>query len=382
MVAFNGVDMVHLARKNLLHDKLRFAITIAGVSFAVTLVLVQVGLFLGLLDNASITIDRLDADLWVTSHNTPNVDFAHTFPDTRVQRVRSVPGVEKADNLIIWFMQMSLPSGATEGTLVYAMENLDQWGLPWSHTGAPIRDLRRGKNMMLDDSALKRYGPFAVGDYRELLDHRLQIIGQTHGARSFTTTPVSFMEFGQAQSMDSQLDGETTYIVLRCTPGADVNAVARQIRKRLPYNDVYTREQWRNRSRDYWTVNTGIGLNAYLTVALGCVIGIVVVGQTLYTATMEHLKEFGTVKAIGGSNSDIYKILIEQALISAIIGFVLGVIPTFFIGPLVEMGDLKLIIPPVMFLYVFLGTVAMCLGASLISFRKVASIDPAMVFRT
>ena len=80
-------------RKSLLHDKLRFLITVSGVAFAVTLVFVQVGLFLGLLDNASVTIEHIDADLWVTSRNTPNVDFAHTFPETAVQRVRSVPGV-------------------------------------------------------------------------------------------------------------------------------------------------------------------------------------------------------------------------------------------------------------------------------------------------
>jgi putative ABC transport system permease protein len=374
--------MVDLARKNLLHDKLRFAITIAGVSFAVTLVLVQVGLFLGLLDNASITIDRIPADLWITSRNTPNVDFAHTFPDTRVQRVRSVPGVARADNLIIWFMQMSLPTGAREGTLVYAMEDLQAWGLPWEHTGASARDLRRGKNIMLDDSAQKRFGHFETGDYREVLDNRLQIIGQSHGARSFTTTPIAFMDIDRAQTMDGQLDGETTYVVVRCQGGADVDRVAAEIRRRLPYNDVYTRQQWADRSRQYWTANTGIGLNAYLTVALGCVIGVIVVGQTLYTATMEHLREFGTVKAIGGSNADIYKILIEQALISAVIGFVLGVFPAYAAAPLVAMGDLKLIIPAPMLLYVFIGTVVMCLGASLISFRKVASIDPAMVFRT
>src|SRR5215471_2256844 len=98
---------VDLARKNLLHDKLRFLITVSGVAFAVTLVFVQVGLFLGLLDNASVTIEHLDADLWVTSRNTPNVDFAHTFPESYLDRVRSVPGVAAADNLIVWFMTVA-----------------------------------------------------------------------------------------------------------------------------------------------------------------------------------------------------------------------------------------------------------------------------------
>ncbi len=89
------------------------SITVAGVAFAVTLVLVQVGLFLGLLDNATVTIEHIDADLWVTSRNTPNVDFAHAFPETRVQRVRSVPGVERADNLIVQFM--NIPADGRRG---------------------------------------------------------------------------------------------------------------------------------------------------------------------------------------------------------------------------------------------------------------------------
>src|SRR5512139_3343014 len=123
--------MVSLARRNMLHDRLRFVITVAGVAFAVTLVLVQVGLFMGLLGKATVTIDHASADLWVTSRNTPNVDFAHTFPETVVLRVRGVAGVERADNLIVNFMNIQLPNGATEGTLVYALEDFRAWNLPW-----------------------------------------------------------------------------------------------------------------------------------------------------------------------------------------------------------------------------------------------------------
>src|SRR5215813_11926506 len=124
--------MVDLAIKTLLHDKTRFLITVSGVAFAVALIMVQVGLFLGLLDNASITIDKMDAELWVTSRATPNVDFAHAFPESRVERVRSVPGVERADNLIVGFMQVQMPSGAEEGMLVYALDDFTKWGVPWN----------------------------------------------------------------------------------------------------------------------------------------------------------------------------------------------------------------------------------------------------------
>src|SRR6516225_7066403 len=102
--------MIDLAWKILLYDKVRFLITVSGVGFAVTLVFVQVGLFRGLLSNASVTIEHINADLWITAKNTPNVDFSNAFSETLVQRVRSVPGVQQADNLIVWFATVSLPS--------------------------------------------------------------------------------------------------------------------------------------------------------------------------------------------------------------------------------------------------------------------------------
>lgn len=374
---------VDLATKSLLHDKLRFFITVSGVAFAVTLVFVQVGLFMGLMSNASLTIDQIDADLWVTSHNTPNVDFAHTFPETYIKRVRSIDGVARADNLIVWFMNVNLPTGAVEGTEVYALENFERWNFPQNVVEGNLADLRRGPFMVLDDSAKKRWGSFAVNEYREVLGRRLKIIGRTVDAKSFTTTPLTFMDYRLAQSLNqSDLRGNTTYILVKLAPGASAEAVRAEIRKRLPYNDVFTRDEWATRSRDYWIDSTGLGLNMYITVFLGCLVGIVVVAQTLYTSTMEHIREFGTVKAIGGGNGEIYKILGKQATIAAIGGFALGALQAFALRPVMAKIDLKLIIPMELYAIVFAGAVALCLAAAMISFRKVASIDPALVFRT
>jgi len=378
--------MVDLARKNLLHDKLRFLITISGVAFAVTLVFVQVGLFMGLLDNASVTIEHLSADLWVTPRNTPNVDFAQTFSETAVQRVRSIPGVTRADNLIVWFMSMSLPTGAKEGILVYALEDFRRWNLPWNVVEGNLTDLRRGDYLFLDQSAQKRFGAFAPGDYREILGHRLKIIGSTKDALSFSTTPVAFMDVRTAQHLSpDELAGNTTYILVDLPDGAtaqEIAAVRAEIKKRLPFNDVYTRAEWAARSRNYWIESTGLGLNLIMTIFLGCLVGIVVVAQTLYTSTMEHLKEFGTVKAIGGSNLDIYKILGKQAVIAAFFGFLLGGAMAWALRPAMASIDLKLIIAPSLAVTVGVGTLLLCLAAAMISFRKVASIDPALVFRT
>jgi putative ABC transport system permease protein len=372
----------NLALKNLLHDKLRSVMTIAGVAFAVTLVFVQVGLFMGILDNASITIDHLQADLWVTSRNTPNVDFAHGFPETLVQRVRSAPGVERADNLLIQFLNLTLPSGAEEGMLVYGLEDFTRWGMPWKIDSGDLEDLRRGAYMFLDASAERRFGPFEVGDYREVMGRRVKIIGKSREALSFTTSPIAFLTYDLVQELaGARMDGRTTYILVRLAPGADATAVAAELRRRLPHNDVYTREAWAQRSRSYWVASTGIGLNMYLTVFLGCLVGVVVVTQTLYTSTMEHIKEFGTVKAIGGSNADIYRILGAQAVIAAVIGFLAGRLMAFALAPAMAKIRLKLIISNEFAAVVFVGTLVLCLVAALVSFRKVAKIDPALVFR-
>jgi putative ABC transport system permease protein len=374
--------MVDIASKILLHDKMRFAITVMGVAFAVTLVLVQVGLFIGILDNASITIEKLDADLWITSRNTPNVDFGQTFPESYVQRVRGIPGVRRADNLIVWFMAMTQPGGNQENVVVYAMEDFARWRFPWRVQAGDLNDLRRGPYFFMDDSAARRFGPFAVGQYREILDRRLKIIGRTAEARSFTTTPVAFMNYHRAQALSPDLlRGRTTYIVVKLAEGADLPAVRREIRARLKYNDVYTREEWMEHSRGYWINTTGLGLNMFVTAFLGCLVGVIVVAQTLYASTMEHLREFGTIKAIGGDNAVIYRILAQQAAIAALIGYVLGFAQTLAMGPVVAKMDLKLIVTPHLALAVFAGTVILCILSALIPFRKVASVDPMLVFR-
>ncbi|MFQ5789108.1 MAG: ABC transporter permease, partial [Acidobacteriota bacterium] len=316
--------MVSLARKNFLYDGLRSAITVAGVAFAVTLVLVQVGLFMGLLDKATLSIQNSSADIWVTSKNTPNVDFSHAFPETAVLRVRSVPGVARADNLILAFLNIRLPTGAEESVQVYALSDFEAWNLPWQIGEGKIGDLKRGMFIFMDRSATRRFGEFRVGEYREILNRRFKIIGTTLGALSFTTAPVVFMDIRNAQEISTFLRDKTTYILVKLEEAADPDVVAAEIRRRLPYNDVHTRERWAHKSRDYWVVSTGLGMNMGVTVFLGVLVGVVVVAQTLYTSAVEHVKEFGTVKAIGGSNWDIYRILGEQALIAALVGFAVG----------------------------------------------------------
>jgi putative ABC transport system permease protein len=333
--------------------------------------------------NASIAIDNIDAELWVTSLHATNVDFAQVFPDGIVNRVRATPGVARADNLLVSFATIALPTGAQEMVEVYAMEDFTGWGLPWHVTEGDAADLRRGPYIMLDESSRMRFGDFAVGEFRELMGRRMQVVGRTREALSFTTTPIAFMSLTTLRALWSpQLDRGTHYVLVKLAPGADVEQVRAELRSKLPYNDVLTRAEWAARSRDYWIAKTGLGLNMYITVLLGALVGVVIVAQTLYGSTMEHLREFGTVKAIGGSNADIYIILAKQAALAAVIGFVVAELPTWALQPALASVGLQLIVPMHIHVATFVGTVVLCLLAASIPFRKISQIDPALVFRS
>lgn len=374
---------VDLGMKMLFHDRTRLAMTVLGVAFSVALVLVQVGLFLGLIDNATIAIEKLPADIWIAARNTPNIDFGSAFSDTLVYRVRSVPGVERADNLIAFYSTFRPPSGGAEMVFVYAMDDFEAWNFPWKLEGGSVAALRQGPHMMIDESARRRLGDFQIGDYRELGGRRLRIVGITKEALSFTTTPVTFLDLRLFQeTQPDTLSGRTIFIVARCAPNVDPETVRREIQARLPYHDVWLRQEWINRTRRYWIITTGLGMNMGLTALLGCLVGVLVVAQTLYTFTMEHLREFGTIKAIGGSNVDIFRIQIRQALVCGVIGFALGIVPPLILGPVVASFGFKLILPGTFIFSVFLGTLVLCVGSASFSFRRVAGIDPALVFRT
>ena len=139
-------------------------------------------------------------------------------------------------------------------------------------------------------------------------------------------------------------------------------AVAREIRRRLPYNDVYGQAEWAARSRGYWIESTGLGLTLFLTVTLGALVGVVIVAQTLYASTTEHLVEFGTVKALGGGNSTVYAIVAEQALFAAALGYGLALALAYGLAPLLARFDMKMIVSPTLAGLVFVGTQALCVG--------------------
>jgi putative ABC transport system permease protein len=132
----------------------------------------------------------------------------------------------------------------------------------------------------------------------------------------------------------------------------------------------------------YWSLQTGIGIGIGITVFLGFIVGTIIVGQTIYSSTMEHIREFGTLKAIGATNIDIYKIIFEQALINACLGYALGFIVTLLTKNLYDRLRVNLMLTPGLLIAMFFITLFMCLISSFISIRKAAKVDPVIVFKT
>ena len=146
--------------------------------------------------------------------------------------------------------------------------------------------------------------------------------------------------------------------------------------------DVYTRDQYSWKTRLYWTWETGIGVGFGLTVFMAIIVGVVIVSQTIYSATIEHLREFGTLKAIGATNRDVYGIILKQALINALIGYIIGLAITLLAVRSARRHRPRARRSPGLMAFVFALTVAMCATASVVSVRKALNVDPLVVFRS
>jgi len=174
---------------------------------------------------------------------------------------------------------------------------------------------------------------------------------------------------------------QTVYVQVKVAPGADVREVQRQIQERVKDVDVVTNQQFSRMTQVYWMFTTGAGVAVLLAAALGLVVGFVVVAQTIYATTMDHLKEFGTLKAMGAPNRYIYKVILMQAALSAVLGYVLGMFVSISVVRASQSGGAAILMPWQMAVGMFFVTLLMCMGAAIVSINKVTRLDPAMVFK-
>ena len=215
----------------------------------------------------------------------------------------------------------------------------------------------------------------------EINGHRARVVGFTRGIRAFTTDPYVFTSFRHALDYAPLRDDQTTYILVKTRPGANVNEVRRNILARVKDVDVLTSAEFSRTTQRYWTLTTGAGIAILLAAVLSLVVGFVVVAQTIYATTMDHLKEFGTLKAMGAPNSYVYKVILIQAAVGAVIGYTLGMIISSFVIRFAQPAGAPILMKGWMAISIFLLTLFMCAGAALVSINKVTRLDPAMVFK-
>ena len=373
--------MLTLAKRNLFQDKLRLAVTLTGVVFAVVLIIVELGLFFGFIETTSALIDHSQADLWVTSSHVPYLELGVPMNERKFYQVQAVSGVADADKYIIRYTRWNRLDGGQNQIQIVGF-NLDSArGGPWNVVEGSIDDLKTPDAVMVDEVYKNKLGVSRIGEVFEINGHRARVVGFTHGIRSFTTSPCVFTSFRNALDYAPLHDNQTTYVLVRTEPGADVEEVRQNILDNVDGVDVLTTKQFSRMTQNYWTFTTGAGIAILLAAVLGVIVGFVVVAQTIYATTMDHIKEFGTLKAMGAPNSYVQKVILMQAGISAGIGYVVGITVSSFIVHFGQPAGAPILLNWWMALVTLALTVAMCMGAALISIRKVTQLAPATVFK-
>jgi putative ABC transport system permease protein len=377
--------MWNLARKLLLHDRLRFSVAIAGVSVSVMLVLVQVGLYFGFMETASSIIDASKADIWVGKKGNDAFEFATPFDERAYYKIASVPGVERAERVLINFAQFKLPDGGDLGVQVVGVDTpppgVRPMLSPWNVVDGDPHRLTQPGAIAIDRTEYPKLKIDRVGHITEITGVRAEVVAMTTDIRSFTTSPIVFTDLRTARSYLPALGGEAvTYVLVKVAPGEDVDTVVDRINA-LPHLAAFTHSQMSARTRTYWSSRTGVGAGFFTTAVLGIIVGFVVVGQILYSGTLQYIREYGTLKAMGAKNSAVIKVILSQAMISAALGFVVGGVMAVGMKKAMAGANLTVALSPELYTATLVITIVMCSFAALLSIVKVLRLDPASVFK-
>jgi len=370
-----------LAARNLLYDKLRFAATVVGIVFSIVLVTVQLGLFVSFARTVTIMIDHAPADLWIVPQGTKNFEDPSLLDEADRYRAMSIEGVSQVAPILISFSHWRMQDGGASPVLVIG-SNLRASGglLPWNLVEGSLESLAIPDSVAVDYAYLDRLGVKGIGGAAEMRNRRAEVRAVSKGIRSFTTTPFIFTTLDRARAYTGTPSTKVTYLLVHLDPHADLERVRSQLQSVLSEAEVLTAAEFSDRSRSFWLFGTGAGAALYAGALLAMVVGSVVVAQTLYSSTKEHLYEFATLRAIGSSGAYLHTVIITQALLSAVVGFGIAFVIGVFIVSLTADSALPVLMTPALTVILFILTVVMCVISALSSILKVMRMDPAMVF--
>lgn len=369
-----------LAFRNLFHDRVRLIVTLVGILFSIVLIAVQLGLYLGARTMIIQTIDRADGDVWIMAYGTKNFEEAQPISARERFTALSTPGVAKAIPLIASFTDWKKPTGGSTLAVIVGSD-IEHGGLaPWNVSDGDVSAMGARDAVFIDKTYLEELGVKGLGDTAEVGGSRVRITGLTDGIRSFTVTPYVFTTMSRARQLLQMPADKITYVLVKVEPGIDPEVVRDALKPKVPDGEVLTKSEFRTRSLNHWLFATGAGIALIGGAVLGLVVGTVIVAQTLYSSTKDHLNEFATLRALGSSSGYIHKVILAQAALSAGLGYALGMTIALLIVWYTENTALPIMMTPGLAFLLFALTVFMCAVSAIAAINKVTKIDPVMVF--
>lgn len=379
--------MNFLALRMLIGDRAKYLGLIFSIAFASFLISQQASIFIGLMSRTTSQVqDVVDADIWVMDKQTQYADEVRAFSDNELYRVRDVPGIQWAVRLFKGMATTRSEDGKFRQVILMGVDDATLVGAPRTMLVGQLTDLRRPDAIVIDRAGYEFFfphEPFRLGRTMEMNDHRAVIVGMCEASPPFATFPVVFTRYTQAVNYIGQVRDQLSFVLAKPAAGVSVQEACARIEEFTDLKAMSGRE-FGSQTIGYYLKNTGIPVNFGITIAVALIVGSVVAGQTFYIFTLENLKQFGALKAIGVTNYRLVGMILLQALVVAAIGYAIGMglSATFFEVTLHRTATRGII----MLWPTMVGTgciiFAIVILASLLSIRKVLVLEPAIVFRS
>jgi putative ABC transport system permease protein len=364
-----------LARRNLFHDRLRLVATVIGIVFSIVLVTVQLGLYLGFGRMVTTMIDHASGELWIMPAGTKSFEDPSPLDERKRFAALSISGVTDVTSVVIGFAEWRLPAGGSTPVFVVGSDVRGPGLHPWNVIAGNIEALSVPNTVAVDQTYFDRLGIKGVGATAEIRGQKVEVVAVTKGIRSFTTTPYVFTSLDRARSYTGTSAAKATFLLVHLAPNADVEGIRTKVRASLTDVDVLTQAEFHDRSREFWLFDTGAGAALFAGALLGMIVGTVIVAQTLYSSTKDHINEFATLRAIGSSGRYIYTVIIWQALINAVIGFSIAAAIGRVIVNMTAESALPILMTPGLTIGLFALTVFMCVISAVSAIVKVMRIE-------
>jgi putative ABC transport system permease protein len=374
--------MWSIAVETLIADRGKLLTALVGVVFSIMLVNVQGGLFLGLIEKAGLLVDHGQADIWVGHKNMHNVDFPRDIPRRWLNRIRSIPGVKRAEPYLTGVANMTLPSGGFEWVVVVGVDRASLLGNAWNLVEGRPSSILQPHGIIVDQCDERKLEYPRIGELREIGGRRARVVGISRGIAGFLFMPYVFTSEERAAAYLQRSPDTCSYFLVQIEPELDANDVCAAIRRRVPEVDAYPRDAFSRLSINFWMTRTGLGISFGAATLLGLLVGLVMVAQTLYAMVLDRLAEFGTLKAIGATQGQIYSILLIQAVLMALVGSLTGLVLVAGIQHLYSTPRAPIVISWWLSLGSCFLVLVICLVSSWLPYLRIRRVDPLMVLQS